>query len=161
MKQVDPATLEMSLYIQLRVLRGATKTHLQHLGSDRACKTAARLIIERCLSRFAMFAPDDYYRRYLPHEFGSSTVQGEMVRGRFGETEPWPRPPLEPVRPDRCRLCAVNDLDALGEELARAMWQALVPETPFEKAGEHRANFLLIAHRAINWLDRPKENEGE
>jgi hypothetical protein len=81
--------------------------------------------------------------------------------GRFGQTEPWPRPPLEPARPDQCRLCTVNNVDALGEELAKAMWHALVPERSFEKAGEHRGSFLLIAHRAINWLDRARDNGGE
>jgi hypothetical protein len=152
MKLVDPAALELSIYIQLRVLRGPTKTHLQQVGTDMACKTAARLIIERCLSRFAIFAPDEYYRRSLTHEFGSLNVVGRMEAGTFGQTEPWPQPPAETTGPDRCRLCTVNDIDALGAELAKAMWQSLVPETSFERSGEHRASFLLIAHRAINWL---------
>jgi hypothetical protein len=159
MKPIDSSHLEMTLYIQLRVLRGPTKTHLQHLGTDQACRTAARLIMERCLSRFAIFAPDEVYRRYRPDEFGSLNTGSEWLAGRFGETEPWSAPPADP-EPGRCRVCGVNDIDGLGEELARRMWDTLVPATPFEKAGEHRVSFLLIAHHAINWLGRTHVGEG-
>jgi hypothetical protein len=152
MIQVDPADLEMSIYIQLRVLRGATRTNLQRASSDRACQTVARLIIERCLSGCAIFRPDDQ-RRFYPAN-GSEGGHWADARGKFGVSEAWPRPPLAPTEPGDCRLCTVNDLDGLGEELAKAMWATLVPEKPFEDAGDHRTSFLLIAHRAINWLGR-------
>lgn len=152
MIQVDAADLEMSIYIQLRVLRGATRTNLQRVGSDMACKTVARLIIERCLSGGVIFRPSPFY---VFHENVMAMGTGHFeTPGRFGESEAWPRPPLAPRQPDRCRLCTVNDLDALAEAMAKEMWSALVPEKPFEQAGDQRTNFLLIAHRAINWLGR-------
>lgn len=154
MRRVDPAELELSIYIQLRMLRGPTRTHLQHLGTDATCKFAAGLIIERCLLRCAIFVPDRFYRRYKQGNFGSVTSGGAWFAGRFGETEPWPLAPLESTTPGRCLVCTTNDTDALGAALAREMWQALVPRTPFEKAGEHRSSFLLNAHRAINWFGR-------
>jgi hypothetical protein len=153
-KPVDLAELQQSIVIQLRVLRGPVKTALQNLRGDQAAEAAAQLIIERCLSGFAIYAPDRV--RITPHPQWS---HGTSAHGRFGVTEPWPRPPVEPAHPDRCRLCTINDIDGLGEALARAMWDALVPATPFEKAGEHRASFLLIAHRAINWLRRAQASD--
>jgi hypothetical protein len=152
MIQVDAADLEMSIYIQLRVLRGSTRTNLQRVGSDVACKTAARLIIERCLSGCAIFKPSPFYKfETAGMGRGDGYVQHN---GRFGVSEAWPRPPVAPPQLDRCRLCTVNDLDGLGEELAKAMWTALVSDRAFEDAEDDRSSFLLIAHRAINWLGR-------
>ena len=148
MKQLSLAELQRDIEIQLRVLRGPVKTALQNVSGDTAAKTAARLIIERCLASCAIFEPDWVTR---PATFGDSPFYKRI--GVFGATEPWPKPPPEP-EPGRCRICGANDIDGLGEELARAMWVALIPGTPFEKSGEHRASFLLIAHRAINWLGR-------
>jgi hypothetical protein len=147
-KPVDPTDFQRDIEIQLRILRGPVKTALQNVSGDMAANTAARLIIERCLAGCAIFEPDWVTRR--------ATVGDRAFyqrAGIFGDTEPWPEPPPEPER-GRCRICGANDIDVLGEELARAMWTALVPGTPFEKSGQHRASFLLIAHRAINWLGR-------
>ena len=134
---------------------GRLKRALQNVRGDTAAKTAARLIIERCLSGCVIFKPDQVTRRAT---FGDSPFYQRA--GSFGETEPWPKPPPEP-EPGRCRICGANDIDGLGEELARAMWSALVPDILFENSGQHRASFLLIAHRAINWLGRAHQIQGE
>jgi hypothetical protein len=161
MKRVDPASLEMSIYIQLRVLGGATKTHLQHIGSDRACRVAARLIIERCC-RGSRYSPrttitgdidrtSSAVRPWVPNGGRVSSVGPKHGHGRHAS-----RPVRTIVACARSTISTRSAKNSPG-----AMWHALVPETRFGETGEQRASFLLIAHRAITWLDRADAPEGE
>jgi hypothetical protein len=83
MRRISLEEIRRDVEIQIRCLRGPTKTALQTMNGDRAAEQAARTIVERCLGGCVVLAPD------MVSADSSIGSWGERP-GKFGVDEPWP-----------------------------------------------------------------------
>ncbi|MDO6414300.1 hypothetical protein Q4F19_07890 [Sphingomonas sp. BIUV-7] len=149
MKRLNLATRQSDIAIRLRVLRGPMRTTLQNVRGAQAAETAARLIIERCLSGCAIFEPNRVVRTAT---FGDSPTY--MKAGYFGDTEPWPTAPGEPKQPTDAASARQTTSMRLATIWHGPCGKRSCPGRSLKRPASIEAAFLLIAHRTIKWLGR-------